>query len=90
MNCLFLNHSYKTKYNINKLELKKSECLIPKIEKYSPVSYNYNPSYLFTKDYYYCSYSKKPEQFIHFDFLKEYKFSYFKIICYKGYIESRP
>ena len=61
--------------------IKKNGIIEPKVTEYSDIySSSYLPIYLFTKDnYYYCSLNNN-EQFIHFDFSKEYNFSYFKIL----------
>lgn len=61
----------------------KNGIVIPKVTKHSEVYYSslysFSPKYLFTKDNnYYCS-SNDQEHFIHFDFSREYNFSYFKI-----------
>ena len=63
--------------------IKKNNFIIPIVAKYSEVySSSYEPKYLFTDDnYYYCSLNNQ-EQFIHFDFSKEYNFTYFKILFF--------
>lgn len=68
--------------NIEEIIIKKKGALIPEIIKFSDAySSSYEPKYLFTKDenYYYCSLDNS-EHFIHFDFSKEYNFSYAKVI----------
>ena len=63
--------------------IKNNNIIIPIVAKYSEVySSSYEPKYLFTDDnYYYCSLNNQ-EQFIHFDFSKEYNFTYFKILFF--------
>ena len=86
------NNNNEDKNDISELIFRKDNSIevIPSIDLFSSsYDYDYKPKNLFINNSYYCSKSNKNE-YIQFNFKKEYYFTQFKMKYIEKYIESRP
>ena len=86
------NNNNEDKKDLSELKFRKDNNIevIPSIDLYSSsYDYDYKPKNLFINNSYYCSKSNKNE-YIQFNFKKEYYFTQFKMKYIEKYVESRP
>ena len=86
------NNNNEDKNDISKLIFRKDNSIevIPSIDLFSSsYDYDYKPKNLFINNSYYCSKSNKNE-YIQFNFKKEYYFTQFKMKYIEKYVDSRP